>query len=67
MEEENTKGLQDYVAMFKRQRGKLLLIASGLFLLTIIVAISLPSVYKATATILIEQQEIPPDLVRSTV
>ncbi|WP_404359718.1 GumC family protein [Methylotuvimicrobium sp. KM1] len=67
MEEENTKSLQDYLAMLKRHKGKMLLIAGGLFALTILVTINLPSVYRATATILIEQQEIPADLVRTTV
>lgn len=67
MEEENTKSLQDYLAMLKRHKGKMLLIAGGLFALTVLVAINLPSVYRATATILIEQQEIPADLVRTTV
>lgn len=67
MEEENTKSLQDYLAMLKRHKGKMLLIAGGLFVLTVLVAINLPSVYRATATILIEQQEIPADLVRTTV
>jgi len=61
MEEENTKSLQDYLAMLKRHKGKMLLIAGGLFALTILVTINLPSVYRATATILIEQQEIPAD------
>ena len=38
-----------------------------LFLISVAVAVLLPSVYKSTATILIEQQEIPADLVRSTI
>lgn len=33
----------------------------------VVLALVLPPVYRASATILIEQQEIPPDLVRSTV
>jgi uncharacterized protein involved in exopolysaccharide biosynthesis len=40
----------------------------GLFaLLTIIVGVAWPPTYRAAATILIEQQEIPQDLVRSAI
>ncbi len=65
--EEDIKGLQDYIAIFKRNKHKMLLIMLGLFLVSIIVALTWPPTYKSTAIILIEQQEIPQDLVRSTV
>ncbi len=67
MEEVEEKGIQDYLAMMKRNKKQMLIIASALFLLTIIVVLKWPPTYKSTATILIEQQEIPQDLVRSTV
>lgn len=67
MEEIEEKGLEDYIAILKRNKNKILVIASALFLLTIIIALKWPATYKSTATILIEQQEIPQDLVRSTV
>ncbi len=67
MMEEEVKGLQDYVAMFKRNKNKMILIAAVLFLLTVIIAVKWPATYKSSAIILIEQQEIPQDLVRSTV
>lgn len=41
--------------------------ATTLFILGVIVAFLLPAVYKSTATILIEEQEIPPDIVRSAI
>ena len=67
MEEDEDKGIQDYFAELKRNKNKILVIAASLFLLTIVIALKWPATYKATAIILIEQQEIPQDLVRSTV
>jgi protein tyrosine kinase modulator len=67
MEEIEEKGLLDYLAMLKRNKSKMLIIGASLFLLTAVIALKWPATYKSTATILIEQQEIPQDLVRSTV
>lgn len=51
-----------------RQRKKAFLVAFFLsLLLALVIAVLLPPVYKSSATVLIEQQEIPQDLVRSTV
>ena len=51
-----------------RRRIKPMLIVSTIFLfVSLLIVMLLPKVYKSTATILIEQQEIPQDLVRSTV
>ena len=67
VEEQAEKGMQDYLGILKRNKNKILGIAlAGLFL-TVIIAAKWPATYKSTATILIEQQEIPQDLVRSTV
>ncbi len=67
MEEEDIKGLGDYLAILTRRKKQLIIPALVILLLSVILAISLPSVYRSEATILIEQQEIPVDLVRSTV
>ncbi len=67
MEEENEKGLQDYIGILKRNKNKMLFIGMTAFILTLFIALKWPATYKSTATILIEQQEIPQDLVRSTV
>ena len=67
MEEYEEKGMQDYIEILKRNKNKMLLIAIVAFILTIIIALKWPATYKSTAIILIEQQEIPQDLVRSTV
>jgi uncharacterized protein involved in exopolysaccharide biosynthesis len=65
--EEETKNLRDYLSAFRRRKKQLLATVLILFLIAVAVAVLLPSVYRSTATILIEQQEIPPDLVRSTI
>src|SRR5215218_39985 len=65
--EEETRDLRDYLGAFGRRRKQILATVVILFLISVAVAVLIPSVYKSTATILIEQQEIPPDLVRSTI
>src|SRR5215472_1843240 len=54
-------------AVIRRRRRPLLLIVGSVLLLTLLVALFWPPRYTATGTILIEQQELPSDLVRSTV
>ena len=65
--EEETKDLRDYFTAFRRRKKQVLTTVVILFLISVVVAAMLPSVYRSTATILIEQQEMPPDLVRSTI
>lgn len=64
---EESLRLSDYLAILKR-RARLLGWTIGVVLFTtVLLVLLLPSFYRSTATILIEQQEIPSDLVRSTV
>jgi uncharacterized protein involved in exopolysaccharide biosynthesis len=65
--EAQTKTLQDYLAAFRRRRKQMLAAAAILFVISAAVAVLIPPTYRSTATILIEQQEVPPDLVRSTI
>jgi len=65
--EEQTKELQDYLVAIKKRKTGILVIALTVLIISAAVAFLLPSVYKSSATILIEQQEIPQDLVMSTV
>lgn len=67
METETSLSISDYFAVMKRRRWQFILPALLIFLVIAIVAIVLPPTYRSQATILIEQQEIPQDLVRSTV
>jgi len=66
-ETERTLSLRDYLSIIKRRRKALLIALSVSVLATLLLAILLPSRYQSTGTILIEQQELPVDLVRSTV
>lgn len=65
--DEPAKGLQDYLALMRRRKSVLLTVASVLFAIAVAVALLWPPSYRSIATILIEEQEIPPELVRSTV
>jgi len=67
MDEQEGLGLADYLAILRRRRWYLLLPAFVIFAVAAVVAVLLPPTYRSTATILIEQQQIPQDLVRSTV
>lgn len=59
--------LRDYLAVLKRRRKQLIATAGVVFVASVLVAVLLPPVYRSTATIMIERQEIPPDLVQTTV
>lgn len=67
MNEEQTKDLQDYLAAFKRRRAYIAAIAAVIFGIGLIVALAWPPTYRSAATILIEEQQIPAELVQSTV
>ena len=71
MEEEfelqGERSLRDYVAIAKRRWRAAAISFAVVFVIGAGVAVLLPPVYRSTATILIEQQEIPQDLVRSTI
>lgn len=65
--EENGKTLMEYLGTVRRRKGLFFWPVAVLSLAGAAVAYLLPPVYRSTATILIEQQEIPQDLVRSTI
>ena len=67
MEEVEFLGVGDYLAILKRRKNQLIIPALVILVLSVGLAFGLPSVYRSEATILIEQQEIPSELVRSTV
>jgi len=66
-ESESTVNLRDYLAVFQRRRAVILLAAGLLLCLSVAAAILWPPTYKSTATILIEEQEVPAELVHSTI
>jgi len=62
-----TMSMSDYISAAKRRKLSLILPALIVFLTAGIVALKLPSIYISTSTILIEEQTISADLVKSTV
>lgn len=62
-----SRSLRDHLSMLKRRRALALTVFCVLLAITVVVAVVLPPVYRSTATILIKEQEIPPEFVRSTV
>lgn len=65
--EEAVKTTGNYREIVHRRLALGVSVAVALSLLTLVVALGLPAIYKSKAVILIEQQEIPQDLVRSLI
>ena len=65
--EEQEKTIFDWLRQIRRRKYTGLLTAIVIWALAIIITFALPAIYRSTATILIEQQEIPKDLARSTI
>lgn len=63
----NSRSVSDYLALLRRRRTLILAVCAVLLVASAALAFLLPAVYRSTATILIEEQEIPPDLVRSAI
>lgn len=60
-------GLQDYVAILMRRRWQFLLPVLVLFVVAVLAAFLWPPTYQSSSTILIEEPDVPRDLVSSTV
>ncbi len=65
--EEEVKGLGDYLEVLVRRKYWVIISALILIAITVGVAQWLPATYKSEGLILIESQEIPSDLIQSTV
>ncbi len=65
--DQTTKGLQDYIAIFRRRTWEAVIPFAALLLVTVVVALILPPVYRSSATILIEEPDVPRELVTSTI
>ena len=59
--------LRELIKVATRRRALLLAVTGSILLLALLFALLLPSSYRSNAVVLIEKQEIPADLVRSTV
>ncbi|MEZ5500743.1 MAG: Wzz/FepE/Etk N-terminal domain-containing protein [Steroidobacteraceae bacterium] len=64
---EQGPGFRDLLAIVRRRRKPILLTLVTGLVVTLLLVLLIPPRYQSTAVILIEQQEIPQDLVRSTV
>ena len=61
------KDIKEFLEIARRRKGPVLGTALILLFMGTTVAFLLPAIYRSTATILIEEQEIPSDLVRSAI
>lgn len=59
--------LRDYFAVARRRRKVMLLVVGVLLCVSMSIALLWPGTYRSKATILIEEQEIPTELVHSTI
>src|SRR5512134_3982749 len=67
MDEEGSKDIREYLAILRRHAVQIIAVTAVFGAVAVAVAAGLPPVYRSTATILVQEQEIPPDLVRSTI
>ena len=65
--ETDSKTISEYLVILKRRKWSLVIPILAVFLLAVLAAIVLPRTYRSTSTILIEEQEIPKELVMTTV
>ena len=65
--EHRSKNIRDVVGILQRRKFPMLLAAIFIALGGVTLAFILPASYRSTATILIEEQEIPSDIVRSAI
>lgn len=66
-EDVGERTVSDYLAILKRRKRSIRRVGGAILALAIFFAVMWPATYRSTATILIEEQEIPADLVRSTI
>src|SRR5688500_7805627 len=62
-----SRSFADYVAAARRRRVPALIVGATVLVIALASAMFWPATYRSTGTILIEQQEVPVDLVRSMV
>ncbi len=65
--EEEVKTIRDYFDIVKRRKWALVFPACVILFLAFIITLILPPVFRSMSTILIEEQDIPPEYVKTTV
>ena len=66
-EEENVKTIAEYLEVLNRRKNVLLISFFTVGFLGLVLAMKLPPVYRSSATILIEDQQIPQSMVQTTI
>ena len=66
-DEEESKSLLDYIAVLRRRKRPMLVGAAVFLCVGLLTALLWPATYRSASVILIESQDIPPDLIRSTI
>jgi len=59
--------LNDYLAILRRRAPLMIATFLLVFAVAVVIAVALPPIYRSTGTILVESQQIPSELVQSTV
>jgi protein tyrosine kinase modulator len=67
MQPHETEDLGHYISILQSRKKYFVIPAIVVLCLTILVALLLPSIYESSSTILIEEQQIPQEFVKSTV
>ena len=67
MTDTGSQHLSDYLAILRRRKKQIIMVAVVIALSSAVAAFVLPPRYRSTATILIEQQEVPRSMLQSTV
>ncbi len=65
--DEVAKGPRDYIALFRRRKWRLVLPLVIIFGASVAAAVFWPPTYRSSATVLIEEPEVPRELVQSTI
>ena len=65
--ESNSNDIVVYINAFKRRKWLFAFPAAGVFLVAALIIMALPSIYVSSATVLVEGQEVPKELVQTTV
>lgn len=65
--EQNEKRFQDYLVVMNRRAKYILVTMAVLFAALVFVVFSLPSIYRSSATILIEDPDVSSELINSTI
>lgn len=65
--DEDVKGPREYIAAVLRRKLRLIIPVIFIFSVSLVVAAVMPAVYSSTATVLIEEPEVPREFIRSTI